>query len=108
MLGGRPQLGTADEILARLAEYSDLDVSLRARAARVAAGLEEALAAADAAGLDEPLLPSPEFSRRDGLPHVFTHSAHRRAQVLTALGQRGVTVPDVDDVFCLLGQTRPG
>lgn len=109
MLGGRPQLGTADEILARLAEYRQLDfASLRARGDEVAAGLEQAIEAIDAAALDEPLLRTPAISRRDWLLHVLTHSAHHRAQVLTALGQRGVAVPDVDYVFYLLGPGQGG
>jgi uncharacterized damage-inducible protein DinB len=103
-LEGRPPVATVDEIMAHLATYRDRDVAwLAARSEEVAASFERALAGADDAYLDGALRAG--MTRRDGLLHVLTHSIHHRAHVLSALGQRGLTVPDVDYGFYLF---RPG
>jgi uncharacterized damage-inducible protein DinB len=36
------------------------------------------------------------LTNQDGLLQAFTHSAHHRAQILSALGTQGLTVPDID------------
>jgi len=41
------------------------------------------------------------ISRRAGILQALTHSAQHRAQVLSALGERGLEVPDVDLVVML-------
>jgi uncharacterized damage-inducible protein DinB len=46
------------------------------------------------------------MTRRDGLVQVLMHSAQHRAQVLSALGASGVTVPDVDYVTMLAEEHR--
>jgi uncharacterized damage-inducible protein DinB len=60
-------------------------------------------------GVDEQFLASelkvPWFktpiSKRDGLLQAFGHSSQHRAQVLSALGDAGLSVPDIDYVLML-------
>jgi uncharacterized damage-inducible protein DinB len=69
-----------------------------AQAGRVYAKL---VADASDAWYDEPLhVPWFDFAltKQDGLLQVLSHSAQHRAQVCSALGQRGVVVPDLDYV----------
>src|SRR5262249_10925031 len=80
------------------------------RAACWADGYASLLDARDAAWLAQPLT-VPWFGElpltmRDGLLQVFTHSTQHRAQVLSVLGARGITVPEMDYVFMLREQQR--
>ena len=58
---------------------------------------------------DEPFLRAPlqvpwfdfALAKHDGLLQVLTHSAQHRSQILSVLGQRGLTVPDLDFVLYL-------
>jgi uncharacterized damage-inducible protein DinB len=71
-------------------------------ARQLGGGYQELLARADDAFFDQPLaVPWFDFAltKHDGLLQVLAHSAQHRAQVLSALGQRGVEVPDVDYVL---------
>jgi uncharacterized damage-inducible protein DinB len=56
------------------------------------------LAARGATFLATPLAGKPYagLTKQDGLLQVFTHSAHHRAQILSALGRQGLQVPDID------------
>jgi uncharacterized damage-inducible protein DinB len=64
------------------------------------------LAEHDATFLPTPLAGKPYagLTNQDGLLQVFTHSAHHRAQILSALGTYGLQVPDID----YLVMTREG
>lgn len=67
------------------------------------------IALADEAFLRAPLrVPWFDFAltKHDGFLQVLTHSAQHRSQVLSVLGQRGVTVPDLDFVL-YLRRTKP-
>ena len=80
------------------------------RATELAAGYAELLARVDPGFFDEQLRVAwidVPLTRHDGLLQVLQHSAQHRAQVLSALGGHGVTVPDVDYVF-YLGANRGG
>jgi uncharacterized damage-inducible protein DinB len=56
------------------------------------------LADHDATFLPTPLAGKPYagLTKQDGLLQAFTHSAHHRAQILSALGTHGLKVPDID------------
>lgn len=76
----------------------------RDRAEEVGRGYAELIANADEALLGRPLaIPwiAAPLTVEDGLAQVLTHSAQHRAQVLSALGERGHAVPDVDYVLML-------
>ena len=86
-------------------EYHGHDLAWFAgRAGEVGAGylalLEEVDEAFLAAEFKIPWFQRP-ISRRDGVLQAITHSHQHRAQVLSALGERGVAVPDVDLVLML-------
>jgi uncharacterized damage-inducible protein DinB len=71
------------------------------RAARLGEEYAQLLVNPAAGFFDEPLdVPWFDFtlSKHDGLLQVQAHSAQHRAQVLSTLGDRGVSVPDVDFV----------
>lgn len=74
----------------------------------LADGYARLLAASDEDALKRPLkLPwfDLAFTAHDGLVQVVTHSALHRAQILSALGARGVAVPDLDYVL-MLGEAQ--
>lgn len=76
----------------------------RDRAAEVGRGYAALTAAADEAALRQPLaIPwiAASLTVEDGLAQVLNHSAQHRAQVLSALGERGHAVPDIDYVLML-------
>jgi uncharacterized damage-inducible protein DinB len=83
---------------------------LAQRAAELSRAYQELLARADAAFYDAPLA-VPWFSfaltKHDGLLQVLSHSAQHRAQVLSALGERGMEVPDIDYVLYVESQQAP-
>ena len=76
--------------------------------AALADGYAQLLAASDEAALTR-LIQLPwfgfPFTAHDGLVQVLMHSALHRAQLLSALGARGVAVPDLDYVL-MLGETQ--
>lgn len=89
----------------------DIDWFAR-RSEELAEGYRDLLAAHDGAWLGSPLrVPWFDFTMtaRDGLLQVYTHSTQHRAQVLSVLGERGVSVPDIDYVGMLdEARERPG
>jgi uncharacterized damage-inducible protein DinB len=72
------------------------------RVAQASRDYTELLGGASDAFFEEPLhVPWFDFAltKHDGLLQVLSHSAHHRAQVFSALGARGVAVPDLDYVI---------
>jgi uncharacterized damage-inducible protein DinB len=91
------ELGPPDAYLAhQLPWFAD-------RLAVVGQSYQELLAAADDAFLAAALAGGRwvGLDKRDGLLQVFTHSAHHRAHVLSALGEHGLQVPDIDYLIML-------
>jgi len=78
--------------------------------ARVGGEYAALLASVGDAFYDEPLrVPWFDFplTKHDGLLQVLSHSAQHRAQVLSALGQRGLAVPDLDYVLFVRSKLPP-
>ena len=74
------------------------------RSGEIAEGYRALLSGRDESWLDGAMhVPWFDFAmtNHDGLLQALTHSGQHRAQVLSALGARRVTVPDVDYVFML-------
>jgi uncharacterized damage-inducible protein DinB len=92
--------------------YFEHDLAwFRDRAEEVGRGYAELTANADAALLGRalaiPWIATP-LTVEDGLAQVLNHSAQHRAQVLSALGERGRAVPDVDYVLMLQEEQAAG
>jgi uncharacterized damage-inducible protein DinB len=80
------------------------------RADQVAEQYRALLARQDTAWLDRAMrVPWFDFPMtvRDGILQALTHSALHRSQVLSALGEQGVQVPDIDYVL-MVGERRRG
>jgi len=80
-------------------------------AAQIGQVYAELLASAGDIWYDEPLrVPWFDFAltKHDGLLQVLSHSAQHRAQVFSALGQRGVAVPDLDYVLFVQSKQSEG
>lgn len=111
MSGRDPLQGRPDRDTFR-AEYLGHDVGWFAgRLAELDREYEQLAARADAVFLAGQFqLPWLEFplTREQGLLQVFSHSTTHRVQVFSTLGERGLTVPDVDYVNLLREDGRGG
>ncbi|MGO8950062.1 MAG: DinB family protein [Ktedonobacterales bacterium] len=79
----------------------DLDW-FRNRSKQLGEGYGQLVAEADATFMAQPLkVPWFDFelSKRDGLLQVLIHSTQHRAQIFSALGSRGVEVPNLDYIM---------
>lgn len=90
---GRPAIYNTREIPWYSQRSQELSLAYAAIAARADSALLER----------ELLIPWFQFhlTVSDGLIQVLNHSAQHRAQILSALGDRGHAVPDIDYVFML-------
>ena len=103
--------GRSPEVLGDRERYVERDPTwYRERLAATGRRYRELLDSADEARLERRLhVPwlGFEISAREALYQVLVHSAHHRAQVLSWLGARGGTVPDLDYVL-MLAEERGG
>ncbi|HLH70827.1 MAG TPA: DinB family protein [Candidatus Dormibacteraeota bacterium] len=103
--------GRSLEVLGDRERYVERDPAwYRERLAEVGRRYRQFLESADEAGLERELrlswLPF-GISVRQVLRQVLVHSAHHRSQVLSWLGARGRTAPDLDYVL-MLAEERGG